>query len=269
MQRPCVLLKLTSLFQCTRTLKYTKENNPRFSLNVKKPNLFSCQSCSQSYWITFAEIFQKYSGWGKQLARKISVQTLKVLQILWKTLRYYNGKCWATFLIGGATNLLHSQELIYFIYHGLHYQLPSTELKTSSKTKPGGKQRAGGAATWTCTSPVKRFCGQSGWWETPKDSSFCVCHGITKPYHTHPHAHVPDREGFHNMSSLCLSQGHVPESHSQADWRSNMSGAVQAVEIKLSQAYFSRLKRNPRCMFKLAARKRIPGQATGNPISML
>lgn len=40
MQRSCVLLKFTSLFQGTRTLKYTKENNSRFSLNVKKPNLF-------------------------------------------------------------------------------------------------------------------------------------------------------------------------------------------------------------------------------------
>lgn len=198
MQRSCALLKPTSLFQCTRTLKYAKENNPRFSLNVKKPNLFLCQSCSQSYWITFAEIFQKYSGWGKQLAKKISVQTLKVLQIFWKSLRYCNGNCWATFLIGGATNLLHSQELIYFIYHGLHNQLPSTELRTtSSKTKPGGKQRAGRAARWTCTSPVKWFCGQSGQWETPKDS-FCVSHGITKPYHTH--AHAPWHQGDAHIS---------------------------------------------------------------------
>lgn len=217
MQRSCVLLKFTSLFQCTRTLKHTKENNPRFSLNVKKPNLFLCQSCSQSYWITFAEIFQKYSGWGKQLAIKISVQTLKVLQILWKTLRYYNGNCWATFLIGGDTNLLHSQEFIYFIYQRLHYQPLSTELKTSSKIKPGGKQRAGRAASWTWTSPVKLFCDHPGQRETPKDS-FCVCHGITKLYHKHAHTYHPDREGFHNMSSLYLSQGHMPETHSQSDW---------------------------------------------------
>lgn len=173
MQRSCVLRKFTSLFQRTRTLKHTKENNPRFSLNVKKPNLFLRQSCSQSYWITFAEIFQKYSGWGKQLARKISLQTLKVLQILGKTLTYYNGNCWATFLIVHATNLLHSQEFTYFIYHGLYNQLPSTELKTGSKTKAGGKQRAGRAASWTWTSPVKLFCGQSGQWETLKDSFFC------------------------------------------------------------------------------------------------
>lgn len=174
MQRSCVLLKFTSLFQCKRTLKHTKANNPKFSLNVKKPNLFLCQSCSQSHWTTFAEIFKKYSGWVKQLARKISVQTLKVLQILWKTIRYYNGNCWATFLIGGATNLFHSQEFTYFIYHGLHYQLLSTELKTGSKTKPGGKQRAGRAASWTWTSPVKLLCGPSGQWETAKDSILCL-----------------------------------------------------------------------------------------------
>lgn len=117
MQRSCALLKFTSLFQYNRTLKHTKENNPRFSLNVKKPNLFLCLPCSQSYWITFAKIFQKYSGWGKQLARKISVQTLKVLQILWKTIRYCNGNCSATFLIGQPTTVVLP---IYYTVRNLH-----------------------------------------------------------------------------------------------------------------------------------------------------
>lgn len=178
MQRSCVLLKFTSLFQCTRTLKHTKENNPRFSLNVKKLNLFLCQSCSQSYRITFAEIFQKYSGWGKQPARKNSVQTLKVLQILWKTIRYYNGNCWATFLIGGATNLLHSQEFTYFIYHGLHYQLPSTEPEYRQWNKTRREAESRQSCQLNQDKPSKTFM----WPVRDTKGVSCACHGITKVY---------------------------------------------------------------------------------------
>lgn len=85
----------------------------------------------------------------------------------------------------------------------------------------------------------------------------------------HMNTHITDRKGSHNMSSLCLSQGHVPETHSQSDCRLNASGAIQADEIKLSQSYFSRWKRNLRCMLGLDARNRIPGQATGNSICVL
>lgn len=82
----------------------------------------------------------------------------------------------------------------------------------------------------------------------------CVCHGLTKLYQTHARTHHSNTEGFQNMNSLYLSQGHVPEAHSQSDCRLNASGAVQAVEIKLS-VIFQQMKKKPEIRARIRCKK--------------
>lgn len=140
-----------------------------------------------------------------QLPWKISPETLEVSQIPWKP-GCYNGNCWAIFLIGGATNLLHSQDFTCVVYRWLYYQLLSSELKISRKTKREGKQKGGRATSWTRVSPENLSCGQSGQWETPKDSFLSA----TALQSCTTHMPITDTEGFPNMNSLYLSKVMCP-----------------------------------------------------------
>lgn len=250
-QSSCALL---SSHPCSKVQEYysTPKKLLRFSFKVKKTTYF------------YASFVHSLT---ESLELKYSKNTQAGLKNFSSNVKYHKYPenqgtevgtfWWATFLIGAATNFSHSQAFMCFVYCRLHCQLLCSMLKINWKIKRG-KQKGGRAASWTWMRLEKLFCGSDRhrWTVSP------ACHGLRKLSQTH--THHSNTEGFHNMNSLHLSQGHVPESHSQSDWRLNASGAVEAAKIKLSQSYFSRWKRNLRCLFGLDARKRIPGQATGN-----